>query len=266
MTDTAHAEAQRVLRDLVFAEPVGYRPLSLDLHLGADRAPLIVFVHGGGFRLGSRRMFCPTMTADDPFARIVDAGFAVASVDYRLSAEATFPAQLDDVFDAVQWLCAHADEFGFDASRVVLWGESAGATLAALVGLRPDAGVRGVVDWYGPADIVAMATELGQLSDPETREAGWLGGTVDSDLAVAAQASPVTHVHADAPPFLIAHGQDDQAVPLSQSRLFAAALTQAGASADLELVAGAGHMWQGDDVDRRGLLERAIAFARRCTD
>lgn len=255
-----------VLRDLVYAEPAGCRPLSLDLHLPARRdAPLIVFVHGGGWRLGSRRVFCPSMTAaDDPFGRIVAAGFALASVDYRLSGEAVFPAQVDDAFAAVRWLRLHADEFGFDADRLVLWGESAGATIAALVALDPDASARGLIDWYGPTDLTAMAQDLGSLDDPDSREAGWLGHPVGADLDRARAASPATHVHAGAPPTLIAHGLNDQAVPHAQSKLFATALAGVGVSTELDLVPGARHMWQGD-VDRVGLLERALAFARRVT-
>jgi acetyl esterase/lipase len=251
-------------RDLVFSAPVGYRPLSLDLHRpeGAD-APLIVFVHGGGWRLGDRRTFCPTMKGDDPFARIVAAGIAVASVDYRLSAEAVFPAQVDDVRAALGWLRANADELGIDASRVVLWGESAGATLAALVALEPDADARGLVDWYGPADLVELARSLGQSDDTDTREAGWLGTAVSADEARARAASPRHHVHPDAPAVLIAHGLADVAVPYGQSELFADALRAAGVPVELTAVEGAGHMWQGDDVDRLALLDAGIAFTAR---
>ncbi len=254
-----------MLRDLVFAEREGFRPLSLDLRLPAVAgAPLIVFAHGGGWRRGSRRTLAPTMDADEAFGRIVAAGFAVASVDYRLSGEAVFPAQVEDVSAAVDWLRAHAEEYGFDATRIVLWGESAGATIAALVGLRPDAGIRGIVDWYGPADLPAMATELGQLDDPGTREAGWLGVTVRSAGDAAVAASPARQVTRGAPPVWIAHGLADDAVPPSQSELFAAALAEQGVPVELELVPGAGHMWRGE-VDRLGLLDRALGFCARVT-
>jgi acetyl esterase/lipase len=254
----------RVLTDLVFSEPVGFRPLSLDLHLpDADGAPLVVFYHGGGWRVGSRHMFVPTMKDVDAFGVLTESGLAVASVDYRLSGEATFPAQRDDATAALAWLRSNAEEFGFDPTRIVLWGESAGATIAALVGLA-DSDICGVVDWYGPSDLTAMATALGQLDDPETREAGWLGGTVGSLSDLARQASPVAQVHTGSPPFLIAHGLADTAVPYAQSEALAEALAAAGADVDLELVPGAGHMWSGD-VDRMGLLARAIAFVRTVT-
>lgn len=249
----------------VFSELEGYRPLSLDLHRPEqDGAPLVVFLHGGGWRMGSRQVFCPTMTADEPFRRFTDRGLAIASVDYRLSREATFPAQVHDVTAAIEWLRANADELGIDGARIVLWGESAGATLAALVGLQPVTHVVGVVDWYGPSDLLAMAAELGQLDDPDTREAGWIGAPLSSAPELARAASPVEAVHSGAPPFVIAHGTDDHAVPPSQSRLLASALQAAGVPVELTMVPGAGHVWQGD-VDRLALLEQGLAFVERVT-
>ncbi|WP_082104476.1 alpha/beta hydrolase [Demequina soli] len=264
---TIETTAPTALRDLVFAEPVGFRPLSLDLHPSVPGAPLVVFLHGGGWRVGSRRAMAPTMPGDAPFARITAAGLAVASLDYRLSGEACFPAQVDDAAAALAWLRAHGDELGVDATRIVLWGESAGATLAALVALGPDeprAGVRGVVDWYGPADLVALAEHQHALDDPGLREAGWLGHAVGADLDRAHAASPVWQVRPGAPPFHLAHGTADTAVPPDQSVALAQALLAAGVDAELTLVPGAGHLWQGD-VDRDAILDAAIGFARRVT-
>nr|WP_246313259.1 alpha/beta hydrolase [Leifsonia shinshuensis] len=227
--------------------------------------PVVVFVHGGGWRGGDRGTFVPTMrpgpedAGPTPFERIAAAGIAVASVDYRLSGEAVFPAQVDDLSTAVEWLRAHADELGVDASRIVLWGESAGATLAALVALEPGSGVRGLVDWYGPSDLEALAVSLGQTHDATTREAGWLGHAVSADPRRAREASPRHRVRPGAPPTLIAHGLADDAVPHSQSELFAATLTGVGAEVRLTLVPGAGHLWQGD-VDRDALFADALAF------
>ena len=140
-----------------FAQPTGFRPLSLDLRTPeAAGAPLVLFLHGGGFLRGSRKVFTPGISDARSFDRIVGAGFAVASCEYRLSSEAHFPAQLDDVDAALAWLQTHGAEHGVDPSRIVLWGVSAGATLAALTGLRRG-DVRGVVDWFGPSDLFAMA-------------------------------------------------------------------------------------------------------------
>lgn len=252
------------------------RGLRLDLHRPKEASPLgtppplVVFVHGGGWRAGERGTFVPTMRTDPggqeresrPFERIASAGIAVASVDYRLSGEAVFPAQVEDVRAALNWLRTHEGELGVDASRIVLWGESAGATVAGLVALEPGSGARGLVDWYGPSDLEALAASLGQSDDPTTREAGWLGHAVSADAARARAASPRHQVRPGAPPTLIAHGLADEAVPHSQSELFAATLTGVGAPVELTLVPGAGHLWQGD-VDRDALLEAAIAFCAR---
>src|ERR1700722_17375429 len=130
----------RFVGGLAYAAPLGFRPLLLDLYLpaaGPDPAPLVVFMHGGGWLRGDRSMAGPGFTAwrPGPLARLAGDGFAVASVDYRLSGEARFPAQLEDVSAAVEWLTGQAGKYGFDAGRIVLWGESAGAEPGALLGL-----------------------------------------------------------------------------------------------------------------------------------
>ncbi|WP_243075463.1 alpha/beta hydrolase [Microbacterium sp. SS28] len=252
------------LLEVDFAQPEGFRPLSLDLRTpDAAGAPLIVFLHGGGWLRGSRKVFTPGIGAADSFDRIVAAGFAIASVEYRLSGEARFPAQLEDVDAALAWLRDHAAEYGADASRLVLWGVSAGATLAALAGLRRD-DVRGVVDWFGPADLFTMADH--DMGDPpdRTREARWIGGTAAQHPETARAASPVHQVHAEAPPFHISHGTADDLVPLSQSEALAAALRHAGADVEFHAVAGGGHFWRGVS-DTAPLFDRAIGFARRVT-
>ena len=100
--------ARPILRDVVFAERQGFRPLSLDLHRpAASPAPVVLFLQGGGWRLGSRRTFVPHRSEAETFGRITGAGFAVASADYRLSGEARFPAQVDDVLAAIAWLREH---------------------------------------------------------------------------------------------------------------------------------------------------------------
>jgi acetyl esterase/lipase len=278
----------RVLRDLTFVEWPGFRALTLDLHLPGQPdqpgalerpgAPVVLFVHGGGWRLGSRRVFTPTMSEGESFERITDAGFAVVSIDYRLSGEAHYPAQLDDVAAGLDWVRSHGAEYGLDPTRVVLWGESAGATMAALVGLGPAADIRsgtsadtprtntirGVIDWYGPANLESMVAGLSETDAAATREASWLGSSPLANPALARDASPVTHVHADAPPFHIAHGTDDRFVPPSQSEELAAALAAAGVDVEFTLVDGANHLWRGD-IDRGRILDRALAFAARVT-
>ncbi|OXM63589.1 MULTISPECIES: alpha/beta hydrolase [Amycolatopsis] len=254
-------------RTFEYAAVPGFRPLLLDLHRGdaPGLAPLVVFVHGGGWRVGSRESFGPMFadTSPSPFERLAAAGFAVTSVDYRLTGEAPFPAQLDDVSAAFAWLRDHATELGLDTGRIVVWGESAGGHLAALAGLR-EQGVVAVVDWYGPADLTALDTDLaeaGLVAEPapgstEAREALLL-----RDVAPA-EASPVTYVHSGAPPFLLLHGKSDRFVPCAQSRRLAEALTAAGADVDLRLFDGAGHMWLGNPGLAATAFDLSLEFAR----
>ncbi|MDT0181631.1 alpha/beta hydrolase [Microbacterium sp. ARD31] len=257
------------IAEIDYAQPAGFRPLTLDLRTpdaaasGAAGAPLVVFLHGGGWLRGSRKVFTPGIDHARSFDRIVAAGIAVASCDYRLSGEARFPAQLDDVDAAIAWLQEHGAEHGVDASRLVLWGVSAGATLAALTGLRRG-DVSGVVDWFGPAELFAMAARHTAEAPAETREARWLGAPASEMPDAARRASPALQAHAGAPPFQISHGTHDEHVPLAQSAALAAALQAVGGDVDFHEVPGGRHFWQGlDDTDP--IFDRAIAFVHRVT-
>ncbi|WP_433782328.1 alpha/beta hydrolase fold domain-containing protein [Actinomycetospora sp. CA-101289] len=263
-----------VLRAVEYRVVPGYRPLLLDLHRPdtVPSPPLVVFVHGGGWRMGSRGTFGPSFAdwSPSPFAHLAARGLAVASLDYRLSGEAVFPAALDDVVDGLCWLREHAGELGVDASRVVLWGESAGAHLAALAGLL-DGDVRGVVDWYGPADLGTMAADAAAggiaITDPgapDSRESLLLGAPVGDDPDRARAASPVAHVRAGAPPFLVLHGTADRFVPARQSERLVAALESVGAPVRCELVDGADHLWLGAPDVARSAFETSAAFASEC--
>jgi acetyl esterase/lipase len=246
---------------IVFAERDGFRALEIDVYQpdgerSADR-PLVLYVHGGGWRV-SHRSRAPRETRQwrkGFFERVTDAGFVVAACDYRLSGEATFPAQLDDVTDAVRWLHGHAAELGADPARVALWGASAGGHLAALAALAPEAPpVIGVVAWYPITDLLAL-----DQSATDTFEAQLLGGPIGGDVERARAASPVAHVHAGAPPFLLQHGDADSWVPFTQSVRLAGALVAVGARVQLEIVPGADHFFDGGaDVD--AIFGRAVAF------
>lgn len=228
----------------------------------------MVFLHGGGWHLGSRAAFGPSYTDWDPspFALLAAAGLAVASVDYRLSGESVHPAQLDDVTAALGWLHGHADALGIDAARTAVWGESAGGHLAALLGLTSPA-ARAVVDWYGPSDLPTMAgdaadtgTAIMDPGDPDSYEALLLGAPIADVPELAKAASPVTHAHPDAPPFLLVHGTADRSVPYRQSQRLAEALTGCGADATLHPVVGADHVWAGDQQVARAAFDLSLAF------
>lgn len=133
----------RVLTGVVYAAIPGIRPLELDLYLpphdvvDEGPVPVVIFLHGGGWRMSSRRSAGPAYAKDavSPFEVVAQAGIAVASVDYRLSGERTWPAQVHDAKAAVRWLRARGSEAGLDSERIVAWGESAGGHLALLLGL-----------------------------------------------------------------------------------------------------------------------------------
>ena len=255
--------------DLVYGEVPGYRPLELDLYLpeAAAPVPVIVHVHGGGWRRGSRRHPLPVLGADF-YDRLAAQGFAVAAIDYRLSGEARFPAPLDDVRTAIGWVGEHAAGYGLDTGRVFLWGDSAGGHLALLAALT-GATAHGVVAWFPVTDLARLPSDVadaGGVPDPGpgSREALLLGAPASSVPGLAREASPVSHASAAAPPVLLMHGAADDLVPPAQSIRLAEALHAAGATAELELVPGATHMWNGAS-DTDGIVRRSVEFLRTVT-
>ena len=180
----------------------------------------------------------------DFFERLIDVGFVVAASDYRFSDEAPFPAQLDDVLEALRWLGEHTGDLGVDApagavGRIRRWPPRRPR--------RPGAGgapVNGVVAWYPITDLLALDQEA-----TDTFEAHLLGGPIGERTELARRASPVTYVRADAPPFLLQHGEADTWVPFDQSLRLADALRAPGGSVKLEVVPGADHFFEGADPE-----------------
>jgi acetyl esterase/lipase len=256
---------------VTYAVAFGFRPLQLDLWVPPTEtpAPVVVWVHGGGFMFGDRRHLPETLRPNQVFDALLDAGLAVATIDYRHALEAPFPAQLHDAKAAVRYLRAHAGQLGISTERIGAMGESAGGHIAALVGLtahRPDLegthGVVGpssaidvVVDWYGPADLGTMPRktlppEVAAKLPPELLVAPEDQLTRGLEGGALADASPVTHVTPDSPPFLLVHGTTDWLVPYAQSEQLEAALTAAGVAVRLVPVEGAEHIFTGcDDID-----------------
>jgi len=260
----------------------GYRPLHLDLRIPdrPDPPPVVIWIHGGGWAEGSRVSLPEPFAAADFHGRILRRGYAVADVDYRLSREAVFPAQLHDVKAAIRWLRAFSGELGLDADRFVAWGESAGGHLAALAGLtgtKPVAALDGedgvlgvssevaaVVDWYGPADLLGRREQASaelrvELAKPDAADAMLLGGPVSERRDEAMAASPVSYVHPAAPPFLCMHGTADGLVPYSQSEQLAGALRAQNVRCDLYPVEGADHVFVGAP-DVGALVEASLDF------
>ncbi|CAL9282598.1 alpha/beta hydrolase fold domain-containing protein [Streptomyces sp. SudanB182_2057] len=273
----------RLLRGAVYAVPDGSRPLETDLWLPepADGPlPVVVFVHGGGWRTGLRDDPGPRFRhwRPGPFARLAGSGVAVVCPDYRLSGEARHPAQLDDLRALLVWLRDRAGELGLDPDRVVLWGESAGGHLAALTALTraaagtggPAVTVRGCVTWYAPTDLTRLAEDHppGRFDpwDAASREALLLGAAPAAAPGPARDASPALRVTPAAPPFLLLHGTEDELVPCAQSDRLAAALRAAGVPVEQVRVPGANHLWLGlaeEEVER--VFARTAGFvARHC--
>lgn len=235
-----------------------YRPAGI-----AGPVPVVVFIHGGAFMFGDKR---------EPFAGFVNgvhrlnaAGIALASINYRMSGEARFPAAARDARSAVRYLRAHAGEFGLDPARIAVWGKSAGANLALMAAMGQDmddpaiapgtsGAVSAVVSMYAPTDFLLMDRQLragpcgasaathDAADSPESRYVG-APITVAQDLARAA--SPIHHIRAGLPPMLIEAGTMDCTVPPQQSQTFAEAMAKAGNRVTLHLLPGARH---GDDA------------------
>lgn len=255
-------------RGIIYAEKPGYRALELDVHRPAapsGRRPLLVNIHGGGWRVSNRQR-APRETRgwDRSFhARMVDAGFVVVAPSYRLSAEALYPAAIDDVADALVFARDQADAWGADPGRVVLFGQSAGGYLALALGLaeveRP---VQGVVAWYPVTDFSAFDDDESAAIFPSH----WLGAPLSAVATLVEQSNLTRQVRADAPPVLLQHGTADTMAPYDQSVRLHGALTGVGAEVTFETVEGAGHFFGGaDDDEVVAIFDRAMAFALRCT-
>lgn len=254
-------------RDVEYGR-AGQRPLLAHLLLPREPRtqplPVVVFVHGGAWRGGSRDVGIPAL------APLVASGdYAGVSVGYRLSQEAIWPAQIHDCKAAIRWVRAQAKKYGFDPNKIGVWGGSAGGHLVSLLGTSGDvkelegengspgfsSRVQCVVDFCGPSDFLEFAkfkrTALPPTASPDSPESMLLGGPVLERQEAARQASPVTYASADDPPFLIVHGTDDPLVPYSQAELLYAALKKAGARPLLVKIEGGGHGIGGPQVSER---------------
>jgi acetyl esterase/lipase len=247
----ALAEKLRIERDLVYAEPDG-RPQHLDLFVpkeGAGPFPLVVWIHGGGWQNGSK-------AGAGGALRLTSFGYAAASIDYRLTDVAKFPAQIEDCKAAIRWLRAHAAQYRIDPDRIGVWGGSAGGHLVALLGttgstrefdvganLDVSSRVQAVCDFFGPSDFLATINGPGAhvLNTAEGPVGKLLGGPPREKLDVARRASPVTYVAKDNAPFLIVHGTLDPTVPPAQSQILYDMLVQTGVEAQLHFIPGAKH-------------------------
>jgi acetyl esterase/lipase len=264
-------EGVKVERDLEYG-PHGERN-KLDLYLPEKEVdhplPLVIWIHGGGWEAGNK---------DNPLGLgLLKKGYALASINYRLSQTAKFPAQIEDCKAAVRYLRANAKKYNLDADHIGVFGASAGGHLVALLGTTGDvkelegdgsnkevsSRVQAVVDFFGPTDMLKMKAQADANSvldaDSATSAVGKLfGGPVQEHKELAEKANPIHYITKDAAPFLIMHGDKDNLVPLAQSRILDEALKKAGVESTLVVIEGDGH--GGPGFAAKENLEKILDF------
>lgn len=234
----ARADTSRLLLDVYL--PDGYLP----------PYPVVVWIHGGGWRSGSKE------SVQGIFLTL--AGYALVSINYRLSQYAVFPAQIHDCKAAIRWVRARASAYGFDPDRIGVWGASAGGHLASLVGTAEpgdslegtlgdftsvSSSVRAVCDWFGPSNLTTIYLFPSSIdhASPNGPESRLIGAPILSNPELAWRASPMAYVDPGDPPFLIMHGTADVSVPHHQSVELDSVLREAGVPVDFRSYPGEGH-------------------------
>jgi acetyl esterase/lipase len=250
----------------------------LDLYLPekpSDKPlPLIIWIHGGGWRGGSK-------AGTGYLGFLMTDGYAYASIEYRFSQKALFPAQIQDCLAAIRWLRANAKKYNLDADHFAVGGDSAGGHLVALIGgvggkkIFPPIGgnedqsdrVQGVCDWYGPIDFTDVMAQAAANQDvksaikwqtPEDPYSDLIGVKLGEDKTKEQAVSPIQYVSKDYPPILIMHGDHDQLVPFAQSQEMAAALQKLGVDVTLQKFPGANHGGPAFSLPAARKLEQAF--------
>jgi acetyl esterase/lipase len=253
--------------DIAYADDSAHQ--KLDLLLPKERAgtaplPVIVYIHGGAWRGGSKHEGIAFLTHS-----VATGNYAGVTVDYRLTGEATWPAQVNDCKAAIRWVRANANKYHLDPERIGVIGTSAGGHLAAMLGtsgnvvrlegnggknVKESSRVACVVDLYGPTELLALSEFPSDIEHdaPDSPESRLVGGPLQQNKDAARAASPITYVSVDDPPFLLIHGTEDPLVPYDQSERFLAALEEEGVEAMLLQVKGGGHgSFRSAELDRR---------------
>lgn len=235
----------KAIKDVPYIDGATSKAHQLDIYVPEYRffwdnsRPLIVYIHGGAWHLGDK---APSVASQLP-----KFGYVAASVNYRFTNEAKFPAQLKDISAAVHYMQKNARKYGADPARIGVWGVSAGAQLAALVGLTDEPGlIRAVCDWCGPTDFATITQQADSNNELQLRDVNGpvsklLGGLPDKVPTQAKLASPVNYARAGAPVFLILHGDADEMVPVQQSIDFARKLNECGVTNELHIIPGGKH-------------------------
>ena len=233
------------LKEIEYAR-VGDVVLKLDASVpdGKGPFPAVIIVHGGGFTGGDKQMYVTPMF--EPLSR---AGFAWFSIDYRLAPQYRFPAAVEDVDHAIEYVKSHAAEYKVDTKRIALLGESAGGYLVSYVGTQTDPRWRlaAVVSFYGPHNLIGELEMRRQQGVEPSAIKDFLGITEFDSAALARlrEASPINRVHKGMPPYLLVHGNEDKVVAYEQSVKMYERLKRAGDSCELYTVENAGHGMMG---------------------
>lgn len=236
-----------------------------------NNMPVIVWIHGGAWMMNDK--YADMGYMKNTIKGFIDSGYALASIDYRFSTDAVFPAQIQDCNQALEYLYQHAEKYKLDKSRMAVVGFSAGGHLASLMALSANNAIKKfypgetathfklkcVLDYYGPSDFLALIsssdTSVNNARSPVTV---LLGASPAERPDLAKRASPVTYVDKNDPPFLIVHGEQDESVPQTQSRLLSARLTAAGVKNRLIIVPGAPHY--GEMFDTPDIRQSVFSF------
>jgi len=258
-------------RDLVY-EVIHGRKLPLDLYRPKSTNPtaLVIWIHGGGWKSGSKAGGGPAVL------QLLQRGYAVASVEYRLSGEAVFPAAIEDCKAAVSFLRLHADKYNLDPKRFGVWGSSAGGHLVSLLGTTNDVDqfdthpvtrkasskVQAVCNWFGPSDFLRMNDFPSRINHDaaDSPESRFIGAAIQTSPEKVQRANPANYASSGDPPFLHLHGDKDQLVPFNQSEILHAALKSSGVETTLYKVVGGGHGFGGSKDSRDELIEKSIQF------
>jgi acetyl esterase/lipase len=218
----------KAYRDVTYQQLPGYIPQVVDIYVPATKGPhpLVLYIHGGGWTGGHTRHSGALANFPGVLASLASEGFVVASLEYRLSAEAKYPAQLQDAKASLRFLGDHAAKYRIDPSRVGIWGGSAGGHLTALTALTckdtsldpaaaKDLCASAAVTWYGVFNFGALTAQRGGGGDDAAERLMGCNGRCSAETY--ALASPVTFIDAKDPPFLLIHGTEDKVVPIGQS-------------------------------------------------
>lgn len=264
-------QGSTVDRDLVY-EVIQGRKLPLDLYRPKSTNPtaLVIWIHGGGWKSGSKAGGGPAVF------QLLQRGYAVASVEYRLSGEAVFPAAIEDCKASVSFLRLNADKYNLDPKRFGVWGSSAGGHLVSLLGTTIDvdqfdthpvtrkasSSVQAVCNWFGPSDFLRMNDFPSRINHDaaDSPESRFIGAAIQKNPEKVQRANPAHYASAGDPPFLHLHGDKDQLVPFNQSEILHAALKSAGVETTLYKVVGGGHGFGGSRDSREELIEKSIQF------